>query len=178
MRSSLSPDATRTGDDVSLAWTLKLGPRVRVGPRFVRGNFVTKDETVLEQIPLENGSLLTTTATERGQRNLGFMQLFNNASPISFPGREGNLPVVPMVVDVEERYEQYSLVHLGVGASTEQKDPSSSLPFGFYGRVGYENRNMLGHAWAFTSSLAVGQSLRRGAAGFLEATYTPVSTNA
>ena len=165
---SVEPDAPRTGNDVALTWTLKPGPRVRVGPRFVRGNFVTKDNTVLEQIPLTTGSWLTTTATERGQRNLGFMQLFNNASPLSFPGREENLPVVPMVVDVEERYEQYSLVHLGVGGSTEQKDPNSSLPFGFYVRGGYENRNLIGHAWTFTTSLAVGQSLRRGQAGFLD----------
>jgi outer membrane protein assembly factor BamA len=119
---------------------------VHVGPLFVAQRFVTlKDQTVLEQIPLQQGSLLTTTAAERGQRNLGFMQMFNNASPISFPGREENLPVVPMVVDVEERYEQYSLLHLGVGGSTEQKDPNSS--FGVYVRGGYENRNLLGHAW-------------------------------
>ncbi|HEY2728456.1 MAG TPA: POTRA domain-containing protein [Polyangia bacterium] len=162
------PEAPRAGNDVDLTWVLKPGPRVRVGPTFVRGNFVTKDQTVLEQIPLGTGSLLTTTAAERGQRNLGFMQLFNNASPVSFPGREEDRPVVPMVVDVEERYEQYSLVHVGVGGSTEQKDPSSSFPIGLYARAGYENRNLLGHAWGFTSNLAVGQSLRRGTATFLD----------
>jgi outer membrane protein insertion porin family len=162
------PEPVRTGAEVALTWTLKLGPQVRVGPTFVRGNFVTRDETVLEQIPLAPGALLTTTAVERGQRNLGFMQLFNNAAPISFPGREENRAVVPMVVDVEERYEQYSVVHLGAGASTEQKDPNSSLPVGFYVRGGYENRNLLGHAWGFTANLAVGQSLRRGTSTFID----------
>ncbi|HVZ74481.1 MAG TPA: POTRA domain-containing protein [Polyangia bacterium] len=162
------PESTRTGDGVALTWVLKLGPQVRVGPTFVRGNFVTTDQTILEQIPLETGSLLTTTGAERGQRNLGFMQLFNNATPISFPGRDENRPVVPMVVDVEERYEQYSLLHLGGGISTEQKDPNSTLPFGYYVRGGYENRNLLGHAWGFTANLAVGQSLRRGTATFLD----------
>ncbi len=162
------PEAPRTGNDVDLTWVLKPGPRMRVGPTFVRGNFVTKDQTVLEQIPLGTGSLLTTTAAERGQRNLGFMQLFNNASPISFPGREEERPVVPMVVDVEERYEQYSLIHVGVGASTEQKDPNSSLPVGVYARAGYENRNLFGHAWGLTSTFAIGQSLRRGTATFLD----------
>jgi outer membrane protein insertion porin family len=162
------PDANRAGSEVDLTWVLKPGPRMRVGPTFVRGNFVTKDRIVLEQIPLGTGSLLTTTATERGQRNLGFMQLFNNASPISFPGREEDRPVVPMVVNVEERYEQYSIVHVGAGASTDQKDPSSSLPFGFYARAGYENRNLFGHAWGFTSGVAIGQGLRRGTATFLD----------
>jgi outer membrane protein insertion porin family len=162
------PEAKRTGDEIDLTWVLKPGPRMRVGPTFVRGNFVTKDRIVLEQIPLGTGALLTTTAAERGQRNLGFMQLFNNASPISFPGREEERPVVPMVVNVEERYEQYSLIHVGAGLSTEQKDPNSSLPFGYYGRVGYENRNLFGHAWGFTSGIAAGQSLRRGTATFLD----------
>jgi outer membrane protein insertion porin family len=165
---SAEPETVRTGNEIDLTWVLKPGPRVRVGPTFVRGNFVTKDQTVLEQIPLGTGSLLTTTSAERGQRNLGFMQLFNNASPISFPGREEDRPVVPMVVDVEERYEQYSLVHVGLGASTDQKDPSSSFPIGFYARAGYENRNLLGHAWGFTANAAVGQGLRRGAATFLD----------
>jgi outer membrane protein insertion porin family len=165
---SAEPEAARTGNEVNLTWVLKPGPRVRVGPTFVRGNFVTRDRTVLEQIPLGTGSLLTTTAAERGQRNLGFMQLFNNASPISFPGREEDRPVVPMVVDVEERYEQYSLIHLGVGGSTEQKDPNSSFPVGLYARAGYENRNLLGHGWGFTSGVAIGQSLRRGTATFLD----------
>jgi outer membrane protein insertion porin family len=165
---SAEPETVRAGNEIDLTWVLKPGPRVRVGPTFVRGNFVTKDQTVLEQIPLGTGSLLTTTSAERGQRNLGFMQLFNNASPISFPGREEDRPVVPMVVDVEERYEQYSLVHVGLGASTDQKDPSSSFPIGFYARAGYENRNLLGHAWGFTANAAVGQGLRRGAATFLD----------
>ena len=105
---------------------------MRVGPIFVRGNFVTTPETILEQIPLQSGDYLTTTAIERGQRNLGFLQLFNNASPISFPGKEDKRPVVPMVVEVEERYEQYSVLHVGAGVSTEQKPPDSSLPFGVY----------------------------------------------
>ncbi|MDB4982146.1 MAG: surface antigen, partial [Myxococcales bacterium] len=162
------PETVRVGNDVTLNWLLKLGPQVRIGPTFVRGNFVTTDETVLEQIPLRPGALLTTTATERGQRNLGFMQLFNNATPISFPGQEENRPIVPMVVDVEERYEQYSVLHLGVGGSTEQKDPNSSFPIGAYVRGGYENRNLIGHAWGLTANLAVGQSLRRGTATFLD----------
>ena len=61
--------------------------------------------------PAALGRLLTTTAIERGQRNLGFLQLFNNATPISFPGKDEKRAVVPMVVEVEERYEQYSVIH-------------------------------------------------------------------
>ena len=73
-----------------------------------------------------------------------------------------------MVVEVEERYEQYNLLHLGFGVSTEQAPPDSSFPVGIYGRAGYENRNLLGHGWNLTSSIAYGTSLLRGNATFLD----------
>ena len=166
--SSVDPDVNRTGDRVALIWVLKLGARVRVGPIFVRGNFKTTPETILEQIPLQSGGYLTTTAVERGQRNLGFLQLFNNATPISFPGKEDKREVVPMVVEVEERYEQYSVLHAGAGVSTEQKPPNSALPFGVYLRGGYENRNFWGHGWNTAANLTYGTALLRGDLSFLD----------
>jgi outer membrane protein assembly complex protein YaeT len=166
--SSVDPDVNREGDRVHLTWVLKLGARVRVGPIFVRGNFKTTPETILEQIPLQTGMYLTTTAVERGQRNLGFLQLFNNASPISFPGKDEKRDVVPMVVEVEERYEQYSVLHAGAGVSTEQKPPDSALPFGIYVRGGYENRNFWGHGWNTAANLTYGTALLRGDLSFLD----------
>jgi outer membrane protein insertion porin family len=165
---SAEPEVVRSGNQVRLTWVLTLGPRTWVGPTFVRGNFVTEDETILEQIPLKTGDLLTTTAVERGQRNLGFLQLFNNATPIAFPGVDQKLPVVPMVVTVEERYEQYSVIHLGAGASTEQAPPDGSFPLGLFLRAGYENRNLIGHGWNFNSQVSYGTSLLRGTATFLD----------
>jgi len=166
--SSVDPDVNREGDRVALIWVLKLGPRVRVGPVFVRGNFKTTPETILEQIPVQSGNYLTTTAVERGQRNLGFLQLFNNATPISFPGKDEKREVVPMVVEVEERYEQYSVLHAGAGVSTEQKPPDSALPFGVYLRGGYENRNFWGHGWNTAANLTYGTALLRGDLSFLD----------
>ncbi len=166
--SSVDPDVNRSGDRVALTWVLKLGARVRVGPIFVRGNFKTTRETILEQIPLQSGGYLTTTAVERGQRNLGFLQLFNNATPISFPGKEDKRELVPMVVEVEERYEQYSVLHAGAGVSTEQKPPNSALPFGVYLRGGYENRNFWGHGWNTAANLTYGTALLRGDLSFLD----------
>ena len=165
---SVEPDPARTGNRIALTWVIKPGPLTRLGPIFVRGNFVTTRDTVLEQIPLEPGGLLTTTNLERGQRNLGFLQLFNNAQPISFPGKEDKRGVLPMVVQVEERYEQYSVIHLGAGASTDQKPPDSSLPFGFYVRAGYENRDLIGHGWNVNGNAAYGTSLFRGTLSFLD----------
>jgi outer membrane protein insertion porin family len=163
------PEVAHEGNDkVKLTWVLKTGPKMRVGPVFVRGNFVTGSRTILEQIPLGEGQLLTSTGSERGQRNLGFMQLFNNASPISFPGRDEKRPVVPMVVEVEERYDQFNVIHIGAGLSTEQAPPDSSLPFGVFVRAGYDNRNLFGHGWTISSSAALGNSLLRGNVTFLD----------
>jgi outer membrane protein insertion porin family len=165
---SVEPEAPRHGNRVALTWVIKPGPLTRLGPFFVRGNFVTTRETVLEQIPLESGGLLTTTNLERGQRNLGFLQLFNNAQPISFPGKDERRDVVPMVVQVEERYDQYSVIHVGVGGSTDQKPPDSSLPFGYYVRAGYENRDLIGHGWNVNGNVVYGTSLLRGNLSFLD----------
>jgi outer membrane protein insertion porin family len=165
---SVEADANRAGNDVTLVWVVKLGPRVRVGPIFVRGNFVTRPQTILQQIRLRTGDYLGTTAVERSQRDIGFMQLFNNASPISFPGKEERRAAVPMVVEVEERYDQYSVVHLGAGASTDQKPPDASFPLGVYLRAGYENRDLLGHGWTFTSQATYGTAIFRAGLGFAD----------
>jgi outer membrane protein insertion porin family len=165
---SVEPDVNRTGNDVALTWVVKLGPRMRVGPIFVRGNFVTKPQTILEQIRLRPGELLGTTAVERSQRDIGFMQLFNNASPISFPGKEEKRATVPMVVEVEERYEQYSVVHLGAGASTDQKPPDQTFPLGVYVRGGYENRDWFGHGWNLNGQLTYGTAILRAGLGFVD----------
>jgi len=162
------PEIERDGAQIRILWKIKPGPRVRVGPIFVRGNFVTKSETILEQIPIRSGDYLTTTAFERGQRNLGYLQLFNNAAPIKFPGKDEGLAVVPMVVEVEERHEQYNVLHLGGGGSTEQAAPDSSFPLGWYLRAGYDNRNLFGHAWNLTSTGEYGQSLTRITSTFLD----------
>src|SRR5262249_48051870 len=74
----------------------------------------------------------------------------------------------PMVVEVEERYDQYSVLHFGAGASSEQIPPGSSLPFGTYLRAGYENRDLLGRGWQFDARAVYGTSLFRGSASFLD----------
>jgi len=165
---SVDPDVNRTGNDVALTWVVKLGPRMRVGPIFVRGNFVTERQTIVEQIRLRPGDYLGTTAVERSQRDIGFMQLFNNASPISFPGKEEKRATVPMVVEVEERYEQYSVIHLGAGASTDQKPPDQTFPLGVYARAGYENRDWFGHGWNLNGQLTYGTAILRAGLGFLD----------
>jgi outer membrane protein insertion porin family len=172
---SVEPDVDRKGNAVVLTWKVTLGARLRVGPIFVRGNFVTKPQTILEQIRLRPGNFLGTTPVERSQRDIGFLQLFNNASPISFPGRDDKRPLpggadqtAPMLVQVEERYEQYRVLHVGAGASTDQKPPDSSFPFGVYVRGGYDDRNLFGYGWTFNSQVTYGTAILRGSVGYLD----------
>lgn len=155
-------------DRATVTWNVNLGPRVRVGPMFVRGNFLTHDETVLRWIPLRPGAFLTTTAIERGQRNLALLQLFNNASPVSFPGEDERRETIPMLIQVEERHDHLGVFRVGGGISTEQRTPGSDLPVGGYASAGYEHRNLLGRGYTFLSSAAYGNSVTRARASLLD----------
>ena len=73
-----------------------------------------------------------------------------------------------MLVNVEERYEQYQVLHVGAGASTDQKPPDSSFPFGVYLRGGYDDRNLAGRGWTLTSQLTYGTAILRANVGFLD----------
>jgi outer membrane protein insertion porin family len=167
-QANVDPNVDTTDGRATIVWRIKPGPLARVGPIFVRGNSHTKEKTILQWVPLQTGSILTTTAFERGQRNLSLIQLFNNPSPISFPGEGRNEPVVPMLIEVEERHDHYGVVRLGGGGSTEQRSPGSAFPVGFYAAVGYEHRNVWGHGWSLASQLNWGQSLVRATANFVD----------
>jgi outer membrane protein insertion porin family len=157
----------RHGDAMDITWQVKLGPQVRVGPIFIRGNFKTTDDTILTWAELRTGDLLTTRALERAQRNLALIQLFNNPNPVNFPTSGPNAPVVPMVVEVEERHDHWGVFKLGVGGATDQAAPGSSWP-GFYGAAGYEHRNLLGHGWTVAGEGRYGQTLKSFTVNFLD----------
>lgn len=166
VKAEISQDLARS--TATVVWTLNTGPQVHVGPVFVRGNFLSTPGSILRWIPLRPGGLLTTTALERGQRNLALIQQFNNANPIRFPGQEDHKPVVPMLVQVEERHDHWGILHAGGGVSTEQVTPGSSFPFGAYVSGGYEHPNLFGRGFSFRTQGAIGNSLTRADVGFLD----------
>ena len=158
----------RYGDQMHITWRVSLGPQVRVGPIFMRGNFLTTENTILTWAELRPGDILTTRGFERAQRNLALTQLFNNPNPISFPSAGADDPVVPMVIEVEERHDHYGVVRVGGGASTDQATPGSSFPVGVYGALGFEHRNLFGHGWTLTLLGNYGSSLKSATASLLE----------
>jgi outer membrane protein insertion porin family len=165
---SPEPLAEREGNRVRITWQITLGPRVRVGPLFVRGNFLTRESTVARWSLLRPGDRLTTTAFERSQRNLALVQLFNNASPISLPPEAQAGDVMPVVVEVEERHDHWGVIRVGGGASTEQAPPASGVPLGFYAAIGYEHRNLFGQGWTLLSRGEYGNSVTRVNADLLD----------
>ena len=168
-QAAVEPAPTRNGDAETVVWQVKLGPQVHVGPVFVRGNSHTRPGTILQWVPLRSGSPLTTTDFERAQRNLALIQLFNNASPISFPGETANDPVVPMLIEVEERHDNWGVLHVGGGGSTDQAPPDGrGFPLGFFGSLGYDNRNLFGLGWTLRGQLQGGTALVAGQANFID----------
>jgi outer membrane protein assembly complex protein YaeT len=157
----------RHGNQIDVTWQVELGPQVHVGPVFIRGNFHTTDDTILTWAEFRTGDLLTTRALERAQRNLALIQLFNNPNPLSFPSAGPEDPVVPMIVEVEERHDHYGVLRFGGGGSTDQAAPGSSLP-GLYVAGGIEHRNLFGHGWTVTSEVRYGQNLTSLTGSFLD----------
>jgi outer membrane protein insertion porin family len=157
----------RHGDQMHVTWRTKLGPLVHVGPIFIRGNFLTTDKTILTWAEFRTGDVLTTRGLERAQRNLALIQLFNNPNPLTFPETKPNDPVVPMVIEVEERHDHWGVLRLGIGAATDQALPGSAFPLGIYGRLGYEHRNLFGHGWTLTGEGRWGSNLTSAASSFL-----------
>ncbi len=158
----------RHGNEMRVVWRIKVGPQVHVGPIFLRGNFLTTEGTILTWAELRTGDVLTTRGMERAQRNLALIQLFNNPNPVRFPSLGASDPIVPMLIEVEERHDHFGIIKLGGGASTDQAPPGASFPYlGIYATAGYEHRNLFGHGWTLTSQLAYGPSLTNYTADFL-----------
>jgi outer membrane protein insertion porin family len=159
--------SVRHGNVVHVIWKVNLGPQVRVGPIFLRGNFLTTDRTILTWAELRTGDVLTTRGLERAQRNLALIQLFNNPNPLTFPTSGRSEPVLPMLVEVEERHDHWGVIRVGGGAATDQATPGSSFPLGVYGTLGYEHRNLFGHGWTLSALAAWGPSLTSASSTFL-----------
>ena len=154
------------GNTRRIEWFLAPGQPATVGPIFIRGNFLTNEQTILEWVTARPGDKLTTSKLERGQRNLALLQYFTNASPLSFPGIEAGLKSVPLLIQVQERHDHFGVVRFGAGGATDQKAPDATFPLGFYFSGGYDHGNLLGRGYFLRSSGRWGQNLRSVSADF------------
>ncbi|HEY0707075.1 MAG TPA: POTRA domain-containing protein, partial [Polyangia bacterium] len=138
-----------------ITYQVQLGPPKRVGPLFLRGNFFTREQTIRRWSLLREGDPLTVTNLERTRRNLALIQVLNNPNPVSLLQEAEIDGVVPVLVEVEERYDHLGVVRVGGGASTDQAQ-NDSLPF--YGALGYEHRNLFGQSWLLSARAEIGRS--------------------
>ncbi|MDX2022188.1 MAG: POTRA domain-containing protein [Deltaproteobacteria bacterium] len=160
-------EVEENGNGRSVEWFLAPGKPATVGPIFIRGNFLTKESTILQWVTARPGDKLTTRSLERGQRNLALLQYFTNASPLAFPGIEAGLHTVPLLIQVQERHDHYGVVRFGLGGATDQKAPDATFPLGFYFSGGYEHGNLLGRGYSLRATGRWGQNLRSISSDFL-----------
>jgi outer membrane protein insertion porin family len=103
---------------VRLVWKLKEGPLVRVGEILVRGTFKTWRHVVLNEIPLRSGDRFSIEKSEQAERNLRTLGLFRTVQ-LTWLGLEDKREVVHLLAHVEERYDHWASIEVGVGFSTD-----------------------------------------------------------
>ncbi len=142
-----------------LVYRIELGPPLRVGPMFVRGNFFTTERTIRRWTLLPEGAPLTVSALERSRRQLALIQILNNPTITLLEEAEQD-GLTPVLVEMEERHDHLGVARIGGGASTEQAEPGG-FPLGAYWALGYEHRNLFGQSWILLSRAELGRALTR-----------------
>ncbi|MBK8482262.1 MAG: BamA/TamA family outer membrane protein [Proteobacteria bacterium] len=132
VRSREAPDPARGRVDVLLS--VDEGPLVRFGPVLLRGNNHTRSVVIRRLVALQPGAPFDIRRLELTEQNLRQIGAFN-AVRTRVVGLPARLRVVPVVLQVEERHDDYGAVELGVGASTDNA---------FFGTIGYDWQNLLG----------------------------------
>jgi outer membrane protein insertion porin family len=103
---------------VRLIWKITEGPVVRVGQILIRGTFKTWRHVILNEIPFRPGDRFDIEKSELAERNLRTLGLFRTVH-MTWLGFEEQRPVVHLLVHVEERYDNWGAVEVGVGFSTD-----------------------------------------------------------
>ncbi|MFH1132744.1 MAG: BamA/TamA family outer membrane protein, partial [Pseudomonadota bacterium] len=123
-----------TGDGVTIILTVDEGKKVQFGPIFVRGNFLTKENTILACLDFEPGNLFDIRLREQAEQCLRSLKIFNGVR-IQLLGAADEPKEIPVLVRVEERHDNWGIVEVGAGASTDNT---------FFGSLGYEWHNLAG----------------------------------
>jgi outer membrane protein assembly complex protein YaeT len=114
------------------------GPFVTFGEILIRGNFVTQDHVIMQDLPFRAGDPFDLDRLAEGERNLQTHQIFNSARVT--PLRLADHPnPVPILVTVQERFmERAGIFTPSVGISTDR------LPYYYYLAVAWRWDNFVG----------------------------------
>lgn len=143
---------------VAVAFSIDEGPLVRFGPVMLRGNSHTRSAVLRSLIAVRPGAPFDIRTLELTEQNLRQIGAFN-AVRTRVVGLPARLSVVPVVVQVEERHDDYGAFELGVGGSTDNA---------YFGTIGYDWQNLLGLG---ANLNAIGELGPRIQSGTLNITY-------
>ncbi|HEX2570566.1 MAG TPA: POTRA domain-containing protein [Polyangia bacterium] len=96
------------------------GPAVRFGEILVRGNFRTAEWVIRRDLPFQTGDLYDISKIDQATRNLQNHQVFNSVRVTSVPAAlPPGMNPVPILVEVQERYDNWGNVEASVGYATD-----------------------------------------------------------
>ena len=132
------------------------GQPVSVGEVILRGNFLTDDWVIRQNLQLQEGDAFTTRALEEGQRQLRNTRLFSNVR-LDLVGAEERRDPVHVVVSVAEGHDNRGIFELTSGFSTDNL---------FFAGGTYDLRNIGGVGASFVVSGEVGFERQIASADF------------
>jgi outer membrane protein insertion porin family len=146
----------RTAKDGSNIELLRLvvdeGHPVRVGSVLLRGNPRTRASVIRSALGLRPSDPFDIRDLERGELKLRRLGVFNSVR-IQVLGLKARLSQVPILVTVEERYDDHGAIELGVGGSTDNA---------VFGSVGYNWSNAFGFGANLRVRGEVGPQIQSG----------------
>ncbi|MBW2731644.1 MAG: BamA/TamA family outer membrane protein [Deltaproteobacteria bacterium] len=119
---------------VDVRFTVARGEPVRFGGVFLRGNSATKAFVLRRAMAFKPGDIFDISKLERSERNLRKLGIFDSVR-LQLLGVRLLRTTIPVLVRVEERYDNYGKIALGGGYSTDNQ---------LFGTVGYTWRNFWG----------------------------------
>lgn len=119
---------------VDINLTIDEGKRVHFGPIFVRGNFHTQNAVIINSLTFKSGDRFNIRAIENSERKLRNLDIFKSVR-IQFLDLPAKPDLVSALIIVDERYDDYGGIGLGVGASTDNS---------IFGTVSYTWKNVFG----------------------------------
>ena len=145
----LQADEDEDPFSLRVLWTIDEGKPVKIGEVLIRGNYHTSERVLRREIDLRRGDLYEESRVERMTNNLRATGLFS-AVRLAFLPASSDPQTVHIVIDVEERYDDYGTVELGGGYATDALG---------YVTAGYLNRNIFGGAYLLEARGTYGQRL-------------------
>ncbi|MCA9672782.1 MAG: BamA/TamA family outer membrane protein [Myxococcales bacterium] len=140
-----------SGRSVELQLTVSEGKPVRFGPIFLRGNYKTRDRELLEVLDFKPGDRFDIRKIREAEQKLRQLKIFNSVR-IRFLGFTQRPETVPVVIEVEERYDNWGAIEIGGGYSTDNL---------LFGSLSYINQNFLGFGTRLELYGELGQQIQR-----------------